>query len=48
MAKEKIREDWAKMKKAERVEASIHMMEKKLPFVGQVRVFFNGERSRKV
>ncbi|MEY3429390.1 MAG: hypothetical protein RI930_217 [Pseudomonadota bacterium] len=48
MAKEKIREDWAKMKREERVEASMHMMEKKLPFVGQVRVLFNGERSRKV
>ena len=48
MEKEKIREDWAKMKKAERIEASSYRMEKKLPFVGQVRVLFNGERSRKV
>jgi len=48
MEKEKRRDAWDKMKKAEREEASIHMMEKKLPFVGQVRVLFNGERSRKV
>ena len=48
MEKEKIRDAWAKMKREERVEASSRMMEKKLPFVGQVRVLFNGERSRKV
>jgi uncharacterized Zn finger protein (UPF0148 family) len=48
MEKEKRREDWTKMKKAERIKTSSRRMEKKLTFVGQVRVLFNGERSRKV